>query len=260
MTEDSNVEQQVQEPKEEEAKLDPFTERAMELGWRPQEEWQGDPSDFIDAKEFVRRQPLFEKIEHQSRELKQLRQAFDSFKTHHSKVKEAEYNRALAALKTERRRALSEGETDKALAIEDQIEDIEGQKEQFESEASKAEQEAPVARPEFVRWTQENAWYGKERAMTAFADRLGVELAQKGMSPSEVLQEVTREIKKEFSHKFSNPRRERAGSVESGSRSSNSSEPDFQMTDDERRIMNRLVGAGALTKDEYIKELKRTRG
>lgn len=259
MEENQNQEAPVEQTQVEE-KSDPFVERAMELGWRPQEEWQGAPEDFIDAKEFVRRQPLFEKIEHQSRELKQLKQAFDAFKTHHSKVKEAEYNRALAALKTERRRALSDGETDRALAIEDQIEDIQGQKQQFEREVSTKEQEAPVARPEFVRWTQENSWYGKDRAMTAFADKLGVELAQQGYTPMDVLREVTVEIKKEFQHKFNNPRRERAGQVEGGSRTSNSAEPDFQMTDDERRIMNRLVSAGALTKDEYVKELKRTRG
>lgn len=240
---------------------DPFTERAMELGWRPQEEWTGAPEDFIDAKEFVRRQPLFEKIEHQSREMKALRAAFDAFKTHHSKVKEAEYNRALAALKTEKRRALSEGETERALVIEDKIDEIQEQKQQFETEAaSVATQEVAQPRPEFVRWQQENTWYGKDRAMTAYADRLGVELANQGYSPEEVLTRVTRDVRDEFKHKLTNPKRDRAGAVESGSRVGRSSEPEFQLSDDERRIMNRLVAAGGLTKEEYIKELKRVRG
>lgn len=242
-----------------EQKSDPFVERAMELGWRPEEEWTGAPEDFIDAKEFVRRQPLFEKIEGQSRELKALRQAFDAFKQHHSKVKEVEYQRALAALKAERRRALSDGETDRALAIEDKIDEIQEQKEQFEQSQVSTQPDQP--RPEFVSWTQRNTWYGSDKAMTAYADRLGVELHQQGMSPAEVLEAVAKDVRKEFAHKFNNPRRDRPGAVESGSRMSSPSKDDgFQMTDEERRIMNKIVSAGGITKDEYIKELKRVRG
>lgn len=244
-----------------EVKSDPFTDRALELGWRPQEEWNGAPEDFVDAKEFVRRQPLFDKIDHQSKELRALKQAFDAFKTHHSKVKEAEYNRALAALKAEKRRALSEGETERALAIEDKVEEIQEQKAQFEQEAASVQVDEPaVARPEFVRWRGENNWYGQDRAMTAFADKLGVELHQQGLSPQDILTQITRETRKEFAHKFKNPARERAGSVEGGSRAGNRSEPEFQLSDDERRIMNKIVAMGGITKEQYIADLKKVRG
>lgn len=244
-----------------EQKSDPFVERALELGWRPQEDWNGAPEDFIDAKEFVRRQPLFEKIDHQSKELRALKQAFEAFKTHHSKVKEVEYNRALAALKAEKRRALSEGETERALAIEDKLEEIQEQKAQFEQDAASVQvEEQPVARPEFIRWRGENSWYGQDRAMTAFADKLGVELHTKGYSPQEVLSAITKEIRKEFAHKFKNPARDRASSVESGSRGGSKAESEFQMSDDERRIMNKIVAAGGITKEQYIAELKKVRG
>jgi cytochrome c556 len=56
--------------------------RALEMGWRPKEEFEGSEDDFIDAKEFVRRKPLFEKIEHQSKELKQIKQALEACKGH----------------------------------------------------------------------------------------------------------------------------------------------------------------------------------
>jgi hypothetical protein len=255
---DENLNTEQSEQKEQPA-VDPFTERAMELGWRPQEEWTGAPEDFIDAKEFVRRQPLFEKIDHQSKELRALKQAFDAFKTHHSKVKEAEYNRALAALKAEKRRALSDGETERALVIEDKMEEIQEQKTQFEQEAASVpETDAATLRPEFVRWTQENTWYNSDRAMTAYADKLGIELRNEGYSPPEILERVSREVKKEFAHKFKNPARERAGSVEGGSRMQSNAEPEFKMSDDERRIMNRMLAAGNLgiTKEQYIAELK----
>lgn len=239
---------------------DPYTEKAMEMGWRPQEEWDGAPEDFIDAKEFVRRQPLFEKIEHQNRDIKALKQAFDAFKQHHSKVKEAEYNRALATLKAEKRRALSEGETERALVIEDKMDEITEQKAQFDSETASQPQVEEGPRPEFIEWRQQNSWYGRDLAMTSYADKIGVDLAREGYSPAEVLVRVTREVKKEFAHKLTNQKRERVGAVESGSRSGRQSEPEFQMSDDERRIMNKIVSLGGITKEEYISELKRVRG
>lgn len=246
---------------QQESKSDPFVERATELGWRPQEEWTGAPEDFIDAKEFVRRQPLFEKIDHQSKELRALKQAFDAFKTHHSKVKEAEYNRALAALKAEKRRALSEGETERALAIEDKVEEIQEQKAQFEQEAASVQvNEQPVVAEEFLRWKSENSWYGNDRAMTAFADKLGIDLHSQGYDRQAVLKEINKEIRKEFAHKFKNPNRDRVGSVEGGSRTSNKSEPEFQMSDDERRIMNKILSVGGITKEQYIADLKKVRG
>lgn len=255
---DSDVEQNV-DSKTEQAS-DPYTEKAMEMGWRPQEEWEGDPSDFIDAKEFVRRQPLFEKIEHQNRDLKALRQAFDAFKTHHSKVKEAEYNRAMAALKAERRRALSDGETERALVIDDKIDEIQEQKVQFDNDRASVQEVDTTPRPEFVEWRATNSWYGRDDAMTAYADKVGVRLANSDYSPAEVLREVSKAVKQEFKHKFVNQNRQRAGAVEGGSRVSANTSTDVKLDDDERRIMNKIVAAGGITKEEYMAELKRVRG
>ena len=243
----------------EEIKNDPITNKALEMGWKPETDWEGAPEDFIEAKEFVRRKPLFEKIEHQSKELKQLRVAFEAFKTHHTKVKEGEYQRALKQLKDARRQAMSDGETDRALVLEDKIDEIQEQKQEFE-QASQQGQVDSTPRPEFVRWSNENSWYNKDRAMTSFADRLGVELAQKGWAPEDVLKEVTREVKKEFTHKFKNPNRDNGSAVESGTRRGATSSPGFTLSDEETQIMNRMVRAGAMTKDEYISELKKVRG
>jgi hypothetical protein len=87
-----------------------------------------------------------------------------------------------------------------------------------------------------------------------------VELAQKGWAPEEVLREVTREVKKEFEHKFKNPNRERGSGVESSTRRGSTSTAAFALSDEETQIMNRMVRAGAMTKDEYISELKKVRG
>src|SRR5690349_8946842 len=126
MSEDTKVPQEgqgEQPPKEYTA----IEQKAMEMGWRPLEEFEGAEEDFVDAKEYVGRKPLFDKISTQSREVKQLRQAVEALKTHYTAVRETEYNRALAALKAERKTALNEGDGDKFEALTDEIASIEEQ-------------------------------------------------------------------------------------------------------------------------------------
>lgn len=242
---------------QEEAKVDPYVAKATEMGWRPQEEWTGDPEDFIEAKEFVRRQPLFDKINEQHKALKRLEQSFEALKTHHSRVKESEYNRALEQLKKAKRQALVDGETNQALEIEDRIDDIQAQKKEFES--TLPDTPAPVVEnPTFDRWRLQNSWYQRDAAMTAYADKIGTELNRRGLSMDEVLQQVSQEVKKEFKHKFENPKRDRVGSVEGGSRRAAVTESSIeaQMSDEERQIMNRILRTGAITKEAYLKEYK----
>lgn len=239
---------------------DPFETKALEMGWRPQEEWEGDPEDFVDAKEYVRRQPLFDKISGLNKHVKKLEQALEAFKVHHSRVKETEYNRALDQLKLARRQALRDGETDQALALEDKMDEIQAQKKEFEESLPSTPQNAE-AHPTFVAWRQQNTWYQKDRAMTAFADKLGVELHQQGLSPDEVLSQITKEIRTEFKHKFTNPKRDAPSAVEGSSRkTTKSSEDSFSMPEADRRVMEKLIRAGAMTKEEYIKEYKRVQG
>lgn len=256
--------QPLQEPQTEQQQTDPYVEKALELGWRPQEEWDGAPEEFIDAKEFVRRQPLFDKISGLSKHVKQLEGALEAFKIHHTRVKETEYNRALEQLKKARRQAIADGEAEQALQIEDKIDEIETQKEEFEQEFQKQTKPATASPdPAFTKWVSENNWYQKDKAMTAFADKLGVELHQQGYTNEEVLKMVTKEVRSEFKHKFTNPKRETPSAVEAGGRKVVKTTSDLDtsgMSDQDIQIMNKLVRSGAMTKEEYIKEYKRVQG
>ena len=71
-------------------------------GWVPLEEWQGDPDDWTDAREFVKKGELFHKISSQSSEIKELRKAIGSLMEHHEKVKETEFKRAYEYLKQQK--------------------------------------------------------------------------------------------------------------------------------------------------------------
>lgn len=239
----------------------PYEAKALEMGWRPKEEWDGPEEDFIDAKEYVRRKPLFEKIEHQNKEIKKVVQAFEALKTHHTKVKESEYQRALKTLKDARRQAMVEGETERAIAYEEKIEEVEQQKVEFDRDVRSVNipQTAEVD-PRFIQWQEQNSWYGRDHNLTRFADAIGIDYAKQGMSPSEVLVAVAREVKKEFPNKFTNPNQNRPGAVESPSRKNSPVAKDDVLSPDEERIMKTFVRSGAMTEAAYRAELKRLKG
>jgi hypothetical protein len=234
--------------------------RAMEMGWRPKEEFAGDEDDFIDAKEFVRRQPLFDKIETSQKEVKQLRKALENFKNHYTKVKEVEYNRALAALKSERKSALENGDGDRFELIDAEIKNVEQQvKEVKQAQEAPLVQDTPQEPPEFVQWKNRNGWYDKKQYMRVFADERGVTLHSQGVSPAEVLKQVEAEVRKKFPDEFVNPRKASAPAVEEGRGSSITKGSSFKdkLPADARSIMNSLVRSGTMTEEEYIADFKK---
>ena len=238
----------------------PMEIKAIEQGWIPKEDFDGEEDSFIDAPEFVRRGELFGKIEKQSKELKAVRQALDAFRQHHSKVKEMEYERALKTLKEAKRDATINGEHERALALDDKIDEVRAEKEAITREVRNTEVQEPQGyTPEFQRWVSANSWYEDNRVMRKAADALGIELHQEGYSPPEVLQMVEKEIKKEFAHKFVNPATKRPNAVEPSTRQP-ASRDTVSMTAEESEIMRKIVATGAMTEAEYRKEIKALKG
>lgn len=233
---------------------------ARSSGWVPKEEYTGDENKWVDADEFIRRGPLFEKINNTSRELKEVRKALDQLKVHHASVKETAYKEALASLKVAKREAFIDGDPDKIIDIDEQIAAVKDQQRQFEHTRATEVEAAAAAdiHPEFAAWTNRNTWYNTSKPMKAYADALGIDLRATGLSPTDVLKRVEIEVKKEFPSKFQNPNRDRASNVEGvakgGGKGSSGGD---NLTDFERNIMERFVRQNVMTRDEYKAQLKK---
>lgn len=247
----------VQEPQYTEIQL-----KAIDQGWIPKDQFDGDPEEFIDAAEFVRRGELFKKIESQSKELKAVRKALEALGQHHSKVKEIEYERALKSLKESRRQALTDGEVERALALEDKIDEVKAEKERMVEEAAAAaqvEESEGIYNPLMQSWVERNQWYEDDDVMRAAADGLGFKLHKEGHSPEEVLALVEKKIRKEFAHKFTNtnPARNKPSAVEPSTRQGTTQKETFKLSPEEEKIMRKIVAVTPnYTEADYIKELK----
>lgn len=239
-----------------------FTEieqKAINQGWRPKEEWDGDPDLWRPAREFVDRGELFKKIDDQSKTIKEFKRTLDELAKHHSRVQKVEYERALADLKAQKKDALNDGDADAVVDIDEKLALVrEAQKNAPDIHVPAAPSEP---NPLFVSWVERNNWYENQPAMRAYADRLGNELgARGGMSATDVLAHIEREVRKEFAHKFNNPNRDKPGAVEGSTNRGGKGKDTFTLTEDERRAMQRFVKMGAISEEKYIAEIKKTRG
>lgn len=245
----------------EEVKFEPteIEQRAMESGWVPENEWDGDKSQWRPAKEFLDRGELFKKIDDQNRSVKELKRALDDMKRHHQTVRETEYARALQALKDQKKAALVEGDADEVVRIDDQIDLVRDEQTKLKQNVVQEEYTAEPA-PEFVSWVSHNKWYESDTNMKTWADGIGRNLAAAGMKPEKVLQEIEKQVKEVFPNKFRNVNRDKPGSVEGSSNKGGKGSGSFVLSDDERRVMQRFVRSGVMTEAEYIKDLKSVRG
>jgi hypothetical protein len=74
-------------------------QQAIEQGWRPKDEYAGEPGKWVSADIFVARAPLFEHISSQKKELSELRRALKEVVNTQGEIRKQEFANALAQLK-----------------------------------------------------------------------------------------------------------------------------------------------------------------
>jgi hypothetical protein len=238
-----------------------YEQKARDAGWVSQEEWTGDPDKWRPAREFVDRGELFSKIDSMGKELKEAKKTLKMMQEHHSKVKESEYNRAVADLKALQKQHLEEGNSDGYLETTELLTDL-----RAEQKARAVIQETvPAANephPSFVEWQNKNDWYSKDKEMHDYADAIGLGYAQQHpeLEPEEVLKYVSTQVRGRFRERFVNPNRAKPSVVEGTNNTATPKKTSIELTEEERKVMNTFVRAGVMTKEVYLDEIKKLRG
>lgn len=243
--------------------IDPYEEAARAQGWKPKDEYHGDKSKWRGSKEFVDRGELFGKIDTLGRELKETKKALQMLQEHHSKVREVEYNKALQELKTLQKKHLEEGNSDGYLETTELLTDLKAEQKAREViNEQVTQQEQPSVDPRFVTWVGRNIWYEKDDEMRQFADAIGTGYAKvhPDTNPEEVLKYVSAQVKGRFPHKFKNPNRDNPGTVGTSDTSNTNNSKSLQLSEEEKRVMNTFIRNNVMTKEEYLIELKKTKG
>jgi uncharacterized protein YaaR (DUF327 family) len=180
-------------------------QKAFDAGWRPQTEWEGDPEDWVSAKEYLRVGEMMDRIKSQGSQLRsytkkmdQMESAMKELGEHNKKIAEQEYNKALQDLKSLKSEALELGDYDTVVEIDDKMGDLK------QTNPANQPEPQPESNPVVDAWLEDNTWYEQDVVMRGAADAMMQQITSStpGIEPTVVLGSVLEKMKEEFPHKF----------------------------------------------------------
>jgi hypothetical protein len=145
-----------------------FEAEALTMGWRPKEEFPGDPSRWTDAETFVRKADVMMPLvtaqnKRLKREMEDLRKQVRQASAHFDKAEERAYARALADLTAKQEAAVESGDLDAHRKVSKEIGEL--SKDMPGKQVSQAT--AEEAREAWDEWREENAWYDRANLASA---------------------------------------------------------------------------------------------
>ena len=207
-TETQNTETQTTQA--EEPKLTPDEERAIALGWKPQDQWEGDKGDWVPAKFWLRYGDLEQQLIVSREENKHKEKVLKSMQGHYVRVKEDSVKEVRDIIRRQKNEALKNQDYERVAELDAEAHVLEeGMKQKHnavDQEVIRDIQETPGPSPEFIAWNRMNPWYqaGSNDPLTQEADALAIGFTRKfpGAAPSAVLQYVEDRIKRTFPEQF----------------------------------------------------------
>lgn len=197
--------------------------KARELGWKPEEEWVGDKSGWVDAETFVQRRErqiaaadhvAQDQIKRLEKELAETRATIKDFSDWRTTVERRAYERATRDIEAQMRAAVKAGDVPAFDAANKAMQDLTKSVEQRTE--TKPAPTNPDEIPAFQDFIKDNGWYTSDPVLGGYADRMARQIAQQkgytGTEP-EFYQEIARTVREAFPDKFGG---RRSPAVESG--------------------------------------------
>lgn len=255
----------------EEPQYTAIEQEAIKQGWKPKDQWEGNPEDHRSAREYMDRGELLGKIKSQNQQLSEIRDALKGMTEHNKRVYAAGYENAIKELKQQKLHALREGEPEQVLAIDDKIDEAKEALRTIKSQPDKVQGPSPVTRD----WLSDNKWYGEDMVLTHFANGIATDYGKKhggNVTETAVYEEIDRALRKEFPEKFGlrkttgapNPDGEGRRSTGAGKPQGNANSS-FEkilsgMSEMEANIARTLVKTGGISKEKYVEDFNKMRG
>jgi hypothetical protein len=201
-----NLEQLVEDRQDEQPDLSPAEQKAWDDGWRPEDQFEGNPENWKTAGEYNLYGEMQTQVRDAKAESRRTQQEMDSRIASLNKLHAAQQEAAISDLKAQQRQAVEEADTDKFDRLQTQIENT--------------VVEAPVAQPvdqDLAEWNAANTWIsdGSEKAQDTHG-WYGRAMSQPGATTQSVLAYVNKRLTEVYPDQQAptNPRRESATMTE----------------------------------------------
>ena len=185
---------------------DPVSELAKSMGWRPQEEFKGDPNLWKPADEYIRAGGDIQRG--QSRELKELRSTMDNIARTNAAIVQSTIAAEREKLVSRYNQAVEDGNAQQAFQIGGEINKLNGQAQQLASPP-----------PEALDWVGKNEWFTRDPLARDLALSVAERYARAGYSSQEQRSGAEREVKTRYPHLFPAPPKAPPGVQQPGGRS-----------------------------------------
>lgn len=239
-----------------EAEVDPLVAKAQKGGWTDRDAWIDagkDPDQWVDAKEFVSREPLYEKNRQLKRELQEERKRTEKVAQYASRAAETARKQLLAEIEEQRLKAVEIGDVDGFKEAEQRRDDVLNDPDYRSPEVEKEPETIPVPVKEFA---DRNAkWFEKDKPMTIYMVETTKEYTASGKPLEEAIKLAEADVKREFAHKFENPNKHRASAVGSSNKESRPTTVTHADLNAEQRAVWSTLKAH-MTFDEFVTGLK----
>ena len=239
--------------------------QAKAMGWRPEEEFKGDPGKWKDAETFVsdgyqilpilreRTKTMASKMDVTNQELAKTQGLLKTLTDHHKKTDERAYERAMRDIKADQRKAVENQDIETYDKLDKALDDLE---KPLETKGD------PNVDPGFITWKDENPWYNEKPSMAMFADSVAAYVEQQNpdLKGKPFFDRVTEEVKLRYPDEFKNPNRDRTDFVEGGTNDNDTGgkkgkkKTYAEMDDQAKTACDELVRGEIMTKEQYVKE------
>ena len=273
-------EEQVVETQQEAPEGPQYESEARAQGWVAQDEFRGSESDWVDAETFVRRgkeimpilrknnEKLLKELGEAKKIAEEAREAAKEFREYQKEQferKTKDLESQLEQLKQAKREAITQGDGDRAIAIDDAMDDLKEQRIEAKQDLKDAEDKAKevpqvTADPSLNEWMERNDWFGKDTRLTGVANGLGVELRRENpnLQGKNFLDKLDEELAAMLPEKFGKKRVQNPmeGSPNGTARpSSGSGKKSYNnLPPEAKAACDKFVKQGLMTKEAYVAE------
>jgi hypothetical protein len=197
--------QALEAPPEEEQREPTASEIAAELGWKPKDQWTGEPDAWKPAAEFIKAGRDIQ--QGTARELKAMREQVERLSATSATILQQELAKKDAEWRAQIAQATEEGDTATVLKLTE------------ERPAPASTQPGPD--PTVAAWVAKNPWMNTDPLAASVAREISVRLAKEGHSTADQLAAAEKEVKRRFPEHFPTPAKAPPATQTAASRNTN---------------------------------------
>ncbi len=238
------------EPQE---RVDPEVEKASNNGWKPKDQWKGNPDDWVSAKKFNERGDMIGRI----KQLENAAKQFDDRLANQRKLMDAQREQEVAKLEEQRKQAVELADVEKFNTVQKQLDDIKHTQPDQNSQTNNEQQTID-------EFNAGNPWIFEDSPKAIYAKAMFGQFLQQGMNATQAIDQMQAAVNKHYPPR--NERREQPATNESPRPSPKGKRREAslqwnQLTREEVQLWH-VLGTSAYggDKEKFLQAVKDSRG